>query len=193
MLVLQIRNSTGKKEDRKIKDIFNIKIGFQIDIAYPLQKPNCLLMYIKASSNHPTQILKQLSQSINDRLSRNSINVNVFNSTKHKYKDPSLSINKHQQQTGWRNCQRKIIWYNPLFNKDILTNVGKWFMKLLVEQPQWRWVTNQRLHSIQMQLNKKEKVNRQIYWRSMFLFKGRHHQVYNSFEYTQSPKIWQCL
>ena len=156
-----IRNSTGPKADRKRKEIIRKfkEIGFQIEIAanlkivdflditldlnrgtyQPYKKPNDSLMYIHVSSNHPKQILDQLPKSINDRLSKNSSNEQIFNSTKPEYEEalrrsgfnnPSLSFTK-SQPSRHRNRQRKTIWFNPPFNKEVQTNVAKCFLKLI--------------------------------------------------------------
>ena len=46
----------------------------------PYRKPNDNLLYLHTSSNRPPQIIKQLSDSIDKRLSNNSSNKQVFNS-----------------------------------------------------------------------------------------------------------------
>ena len=48
-----------------------------------------LMLYIHSSSNveHPRQIIKQLPNSISERLSKNSSNQEIFNTAKVEYKD----------------------------------------------------------------------------------------------------------
>ena len=53
----------------------------------PYKKPNDELKYINVLSNHPPQILKQLTTTISDRLSRNSSSELIFNEVKHQYED----------------------------------------------------------------------------------------------------------
>ena len=53
----------------------------------PYKKPNDELKYINVLSNHPPQILKQLTTTISDRLSRNSSSELIFNESKHQYED----------------------------------------------------------------------------------------------------------
>ena len=53
----------------------------------PYKKPNNELKYINVLSNHPPQILKQLTRTISDRLSRNSSSELIFNESKHQYED----------------------------------------------------------------------------------------------------------
>ena len=77
---------------------------------------------------------------INERLSRNSSNEEVFNSSKYQYEkalrdsgytDFKLKFNKTSNNHTKRNRQRNIIWFNPRFSRAVSTNVGKRFLQLL--------------------------------------------------------------
>ena len=35
------------------------------------------------------------------------------------------------QPSAWRNRNKKIIWFNPLFSQNVKTNIGKLFFKLV--------------------------------------------------------------
>ena len=52
-------------------------VGFQLEI-----KTNDNLLYINISSDHPPQVIKQLTNSINKRFCENSANEQVFNTVK---------------------------------------------------------------------------------------------------------------
>ena len=102
-----LRNTPKKKTDRIRKDIIQIfkNAGFKIkmktnlhmvdflDVTFnlldgtykPYKKPNGQLLYVKTSSNHPPQIIKQLLTSISNRLSNNSSNKQVFDMSKSEY------------------------------------------------------------------------------------------------------------
>ena len=68
--------------------IFNLRNG-----SYrPYKRPNDELKYINGLSNYPLQILKQLTTTISDRLSRNSSNGLIFNESKHQYEDALSKI-----------------------------------------------------------------------------------------------------
>ena len=54
---------------------------------YPYRKENSKIMYINSKSNHPPAILKQIPKMIEDRLSKNSSNENLFNEIKKDYND----------------------------------------------------------------------------------------------------------
>ena len=84
----------------------------------PYEKPNDLLSYINKVSNHPPQIIYQLPKIINERLSRNSSNEEVFNSSKSQYEkalrdsgytDFELKFNKTSNNHTKINRQRNII------------------------------------------------------------------------------------
>ena len=102
--LILLRNLNGRQIDQLRKKIIKIfeSIGFKIEIVTnltevdfldvtfnllnntyrPYKKPNDNPTYIHTSSNHPPQIIKQLSQSISERLSQNSSNEEIFNSIK---------------------------------------------------------------------------------------------------------------
>ena len=96
-------------------------------------------MYINISSNHPSKIIKQLPNTINQRLSNNSSDEAAFNSTKVEYKD-ALKKSRYKVNLKYtdkttakpkRNRQKNTKWFNPLFNKSVKTNVAKIFFRLL--------------------------------------------------------------
>ena len=99
-----------------------------------------LLAAVIKSLNHPPQIINRLPKIINERLSRNSSNEDVFNSSKYQYEkvlrdsgytDFKLQFNKTSNNHTKRNRQRNIIWFNPTFSRAVSTNVGKRFLQLL--------------------------------------------------------------
>ena len=83
--------------------------------------------------------IKQLPISINERLSKNSSNPEVFNNSKEEYEEAlqrsgykNVTLSFHNPiSSERRNRQRNIIWFNPPFNKDVLTNVAKRFLSLI--------------------------------------------------------------
>ena len=105
----------------------------------PYKKPNDELKYLDVLSIHPPQIITQLVNAINNRLSRNSFSGKVFSESKScyedalntsgyktqlKYKMPSTSINRNN-----KNRKRKIIWFNSHYNQSASTNVAQTFLK----------------------------------------------------------------
>ena len=160
--LLILRNVNGQQIDRMRKNIIKTfkDIGFAIDVETnlkivdfldttfnlnngtyrPYKKPNDLLLYINKSSNHSPQIINQLPKIINEPLSRNSSDEEVFNSSKYLYEkalrdsgytDFKLKFNKTSNNHTKRNRQRNFIWFNPPFRRAVSTNVGKRFLQLL--------------------------------------------------------------
>ena len=75
----------------------------------PYKKPNNKLLYIHSSSNHPLQIIKQLPNSISERLSKNSSNQEIFNTVKVEYEDAvkNLSYNVNLKYTNKKSEKQK--------------------------------------------------------------------------------------
>ena len=88
-------------------------------------------MYINVSSNHPPQILKQLTTIISDRLSKNSSSELIFNKLKHQYGD-ALSKGGFKTELNKKmiSSERRIIWFNLPYNQDVSTNMAKTSLKL---------------------------------------------------------------
>ena len=92
-------------------------------------------------SNHPPQILKQLTITISDRLSRNSSSELIFNESKHQYENASRKSGfksklTYRDSTAPTNKKmisrkRKITWFNPPYNQNVSTNIAKIFLKLV--------------------------------------------------------------
>ena len=103
----------------------------------PYKKPNDKLQYIHKSSNHPPQVLKQLPQSINDRLSNNSSNKEVFDGVKKEYESAlkesgfTTNLKYEKRKRKSRNRKRKTIWFNPPYNKNVKTSIAQKFLRLL--------------------------------------------------------------
>jgi hypothetical protein len=132
----------------QIEISINLKIVNFLDVTFnlsensykPFKKPNDELSYININSNHPPQILKQIPISINNRLNQNSSNENVFNSSKSIYEDAlkksgfqnfELKFDPEKKKAKKRNRTRNIIWFNPPYSKNVTTNIGKVFLKLV--------------------------------------------------------------
>ena len=161
--LILLRNANGRQTEQARKDIIKIfkDVGFQLEIETnlkvvnfldvtfnlpknsfrPYKKPNDELLYIHTSSNHPPQIIKQLPDSISERLSKNSSDEKIFNSTKNEYEEAlrkngysaKLEFKNQQTNTDTRNQNRKrnIIWFNPPYSNAVSTNVAQKFLHLI--------------------------------------------------------------
>ena len=128
---------------------------YLLDETYqPYRKPKNELKHINVSSNHPPQIIKQLVNTINDRLSTDSSSEKVFNESKNYYED---ALNKSGYKTQWeykipstsinrnsKSRKRKIVWFNPPYNQSVSTHVAQTFLKLIDKH----FTRSNRLHKI---------------------------------------------
>ena len=85
-------------------------------------------------------MIKQLPTPISERLSNNSSNEKIFNTSKYEYEtalknsgyqQPKLIFSKKEQRKQKRIRKRNIIWFNPPFSRNVTTNVAKRFLNLL--------------------------------------------------------------
>ena len=109
-------------------DFLDITLNLQNDTYCPYKKPNDKLLYIQLLLNHPPWIIKQLPNSISERLSKNSSNQEIFNTAKVGYKDALKKsdynvdlkyINNKPEKT--KIPKQNIIWFNPHFRKSVST------------------------------------------------------------------------
>ena len=111
-------------------------------------KPNNTIRYINKESNHPPSVLKNIPQNVNNRITRNSKNEEVFNASIQPYKDalsqsgfnnnnlnfdPNVKQQQQQKQQKRKRRGRKITWFNPPFSLNVKTNIGKIFLQLIKE------------------------------------------------------------
>ena len=101
------------------------------------RKPNESPFYIDANSNHPLNILEQLLTMAKIRLLSLSINEDEFNKAKPFYEKDltSSGFNKNGkfeyiQTKPSRNRKQKMVWFNPPYNAQVKTNIGKVLLKL---------------------------------------------------------------
>ena len=79
----QLEIKTNLKQVEFLDVLLNLITG----LYKPYKKPNDNLLYINTSSDHPPQIIKQLTNSINKRLYENSAKEQVFNAVKPVYEN----------------------------------------------------------------------------------------------------------
>ena len=149
-----LRNLNGQQTSEIRKNITGVfqDIGFSLEIESnlkeadfldygtyrPYKKPNDSLLYINSLSNQPPNVIKQILNSIQDRLLKNMSNEEIFNTSKFEYKNAlkksgfkiDFEYTKNQQQKP-KNRTRNIIWFNPPINKEVSTNVAKIFLQLI--------------------------------------------------------------
>ena len=139
--IIKVCKQIGFKIDIKTNlkevDFLDVTLSLQKKTYRPYKKANDKLFYINTSSNHPRIIIKQIPASVSRRLSDNSANEEIFNNAKTEYEDAlrtsghtaNLEFNPNRPKK--RNRKRNIIWFNPPFNKNVKTNIGNTFLKLV--------------------------------------------------------------
>ena len=113
----------------------------------PFKKPNDTPLYVHVHSNHPQNVKKEIPLSINKRLCTISSSKQAFDEAKSTYQKSlkesgykhELSFdeshkepNRAQSETLKKKKKRRnTIWFNPPFNANVATNIGKKFLMLL--------------------------------------------------------------
>ena len=80
-----------------------------------------------------------MPKTIENRPSDHSSSEQIFNEAKRPYEkalndcgyQTTLNFNPTREHIGVKNRKRNIIWFNPPFNKNVVSNVGKNFLKLI--------------------------------------------------------------
>ena len=106
---------------------------------WPFRKPNDSPQYVNRESNHPGNILKEIPEMTSKRLSELSYDKEEFDTVvsdyqsilnQSGYKD-KLSYQEPSQNPKNKRKKRSILWFNPPFDLQVKTSVGKMFLKLL--------------------------------------------------------------
>ena len=136
--------SITTKTNVKVIQFLDIELDLINNTYRPYKKPDDNPMYINVNSNYPPSIIQQIPESINRRLSNLSLNEKVFLNNIQPYREALKRSGFRDELTyvelkisGERNNEkrkrkRKIIWFNPPYSKNVKTNVGKIFFKLLL-------------------------------------------------------------
>ena len=125
----------------KVVNYLDVTFNLNDGTYWPYQKPDNIIQYIHVESNRPPSIIKPIPKTIEKRLSKLSSNEEIFNESTPFYED-KLPVNTKTHSK--RNRKRNIIWFNPPFNRNVSTKIGKYFLNLLDKH----FPRNHRLHKI---------------------------------------------
>ena len=127
--------------NRKVVDFLDVTLNMTNNTHRPYTKPNNTIRYIHKNSNHPHNILKNLPENINKRLSSLSSTETQFDETKQPYQTAlsnsgynyKLTYKPTNRDTSGPRRQRKrnITWYNPPYSANVKTNLGQKFFQTL--------------------------------------------------------------
>ena len=193
-------NQIGLKITTQISDItanfLDITLNLR-DMSYkPYHKPNDRRIYINTKSNHPPNIIKNLPKMIETRLSRISSNKEVFNESKNYYEDAlresgyraTLKYTPSEQEVKKKKRQRKrrIIWYNPPYNIDVRSNIGRDFLQLIDKH----FHKNHPLYKI---INRNTiKISYSCTNNISHIIKGHNKQILEKFNNSYQPSTKNC-
>ena len=126
--------------NKKIVNFLDVMLELNTGRYMPYMKPGNVLQYVNAQSNHPPVVLENIPVGVNKRLSEISSDEEAFNKAapacqkaldesghnyKLKYQQPACN----QPEKGKRS--RKVIWFNPPYDQNVKTNVGRKFLKII--------------------------------------------------------------
>ncbi len=105
----------------------------------PYRKPNDEPLFVNRLSNHPPFVIRQLPASVNTRINSLSCDRETFDNAAPLYNDAlrrsnfetMLTYEEPSTNSTRRNRQRKIIWYNPPYSRNVETNIQRNFLQLI--------------------------------------------------------------
>ena len=124
----------------KVAEYLDVTLNFINNTYESFSKHNNEINYIYKESNHPPSIIKQVSFSVDPRLSSLSSIEKIFNESTPIYqeavKKPGCNYRlKYQNNTSKTTSKQqrkiKIIWFNPPYSMNVATNLGRYFLNLV--------------------------------------------------------------
>ena len=135
----------------KVINYLDVTLDLNTGQYQPYNKPGNTPSYIHHESNHPPNIIKSVPKSINKRLATISSSHETFSKSTRIYQEALQKSGlihqlEYQQPTvnNKNNRKRKIIWFNPPYNRTVMTNIGGKFLKLITKN----FPKNSTLHKI---------------------------------------------
>ena len=127
--------------NKKVVNFLDVTLDLNAGKFRPYAKPLSTPLYVHSQSNHPPKILENIPEAINRRLSSISSDENVFNEAAPPYQEAlrksgytyRLEFKPPPQgpPTQQRKRRRNVIWFNPPYNKNVQTNIGREFISLI--------------------------------------------------------------
>ena len=143
--VSKVFKSNGLKitieANKKIVNFLDVTFNLSSGSYKPYMKPNNKLLYVHRLSNHPPALLKNIPLNINKRLTNISSSEEVFNEASAPYQqaleesgyDYKLKFDPQAKRAMRKSKarKRKIIWYNPPWDSNVRTNLGRKFLLIV--------------------------------------------------------------
>jgi hypothetical protein len=118
-------------------DFLDITLDLETEKFFPYRKPNDIPAYVNAKSNHPPTVTRQLPAMIERRISDISSDKSEFDKAKLFYEDAltrsgyKVNLQYNEPTKKQRTRKRNVIWFNPPYNANVKTNIGREFRNLL--------------------------------------------------------------
>ena len=109
---------------------------------WPYVKENHVIVYVGVEFNHPATTLRQIPRNVAERLSLLSCNKDVFEREKGPfqraleragYKEKLEFIEGIRSRVAKSSRKRTITWFNPPYNQNVKTNIGREFLRAIEE------------------------------------------------------------
>ena len=136
-----------KKFGLRITIDVNLRVANFLDVTYdlstgkyePYRKPGDTPLYLNRQSNHPPVILENLPRAIEKRISSISADKKVFAAAAPMYSNAltasgfpgKLEYTNESAAPKKRPRRRNTIWFNPPYSRNVKTDVGAAFLRLV--------------------------------------------------------------
>ena len=125
--------------NKKVINFLDVTLEMNTEKFKPYAKPTNTPLYVHSKSNHPPSIIKNIPESVNRRLSVISSVAGVFDEAAKPYQEAlgksgytfKLQFKPPQTSLPKRNRSRNIIWFNPPYNRNVKSNIGRQFLRLI--------------------------------------------------------------
>ena len=134
--------------NKNVVDYLDVTLDMKKESYQPFTKPNHVPIYVHKLSNHPPSVLKNIPQSVNDRLCKLSSSKELFDAASPQYQESlrqsgysykleykEMDGNVENQPRRRRNRRRRVTYFNPPFSLNVETNVGKEFLTIIKSFP----------------------------------------------------------
>lgn len=126
--------------NKRIVNFLDVTLDLTTERFKPYSKPATTPLYVHSKSNHPPNIIRNIPEAINKRLSEISSDEDAFNEAAPPYQEAlrksgyayHLKFNPApQRRPNQERRRRNVIWFNPPFNRNVQTNIGRAFINLI--------------------------------------------------------------
>ena len=125
--------------NKKIVNFLDATLDLKNNAYYPYMKKGNVPIYVNTKSNHPPYVLSAIPKGVNKRLSSISSNDDVFKKATPPYQEAleksgfeyTLKYENQENKSKTKCRKRNVTWYNPPYDSNVTTNVGKKFLEIV--------------------------------------------------------------